>query len=253
MTVLVSEDTQAATAAAGALTEALGGEIAVAVGNVQVGLFDAEAMVPEPGARVVNVTLAGVPGGHVAIAASARLAELADSAGLDLVAALSGAIAASLPALEASVETELSAGDPAEIAADALVGAECSVVQLMDGDTCIATFIVRNPSDEAGVAPHEFQPLDGTAGAAGGPSRALDLLREVELGVTAELGRRQMLVKDLLALAPGTVIELERAAGAPIDVLVNGTLIARGEVVVIDEEFGIRITEIVGTTPNEHA
>ena len=65
------------------------------------------------------------------------------------------------------------------------------------------------------------------------------------MGVTAELGRRRMTVRDLLALTPGSVIELDRAAGSPVDVLVNGTLIARGEVVVIDEEFGIRIAEIV--------
>jgi flagellar motor switch protein FliN/FliY len=55
-----------------------------------------------------------------------------------------------------------------------------------------------------------------------------------------------MLVKDVLSLAPGSVIELDRAAGSPVDVLVNGTLIARGEVVVVDEEFGIRITEVIG-------
>lgn len=76
-------------------------------------------------------------------------------------------------------------------------------------------------------------------------SRPLDLLHDVELAVTAELGRTRMSVRDLLSLAPGSVVELDRAAGAPIDVLVNGTLIARGEVVVIDEEFGIRITEII--------
>ena len=73
------------------------------------------------------------------------------------------------------------------------------------------------------------------------------LHKDVEMGVTAELGRRRMTVRDLLALTPGSVIELDRAAGSPVDVLVNGTLIARGEVVVIDEEFGIRIAEIVAT------
>jgi len=76
-------------------------------------------------------------------------------------------------------------------------------------------------------------------------SRPLDLLHDVELAVTAELGRTRMSVRDLLSLAPGSVVELDRAAGSPIDVLVNGTLIARGEVVVIDEEFGIRVTEII--------
>jgi flagellar motor switch protein FliN/FliY len=76
------------------------------------------------------------------------------------------------------------------------------------------------------------------------------LLHDVEMGVTAELGRRRMSVRDLLSLTPGAVIELDRAAGSPVDVLVNGTLIARGEVVVIDEEFGIRISEIVAPDPS---
>jgi flagellar motor switch protein FliN/FliY len=75
-----------------------------------------------------------------------------------------------------------------------------------------------------------------------------DLLHDVEMEVTAELGRTRMSVKDLLSLVPGAVIELDRAAGGPADLLVNGRLIARGEVVVIDENFGIRITEIVAPT-----
>ena len=78
--------------------------------------------------------------------------------------------------------------------------------------------------------------------------RGLDLLGHVEMNVVAELGRTRMTVSDLLGLAPGTVVELDRAAGSPIDLLVNGTLIARGEVVVIDEEFGLRISEIVDGT-----
>ena len=71
------------------------------------------------------------------------------------------------------------------------------------------------------------------------------VLADVEMGVTAELGRCRMTVRELLSITPGAVIDLDRAAGAPVDVLVNGTLIARGEVVVIDEEFGIRISELV--------
>ena len=71
------------------------------------------------------------------------------------------------------------------------------------------------------------------------------MLHDVEMAVTVELGRTRMTVREILGLAPGTVVELDRAAGAPVDVVVNGTLIARGEVVVIDEEFGIRVTEIV--------
>lgn len=87
---------------------------------------------------------------------------------------------------------------------------------------------------------------NGTAGfASAGGARSLDLLRNVEMNVTAELGRTKMTVADLLSLTPGSVVELDRSAGTPIDILVNGTLIAKGEVVVIDEEFGVRISEIV--------
>jgi flagellar motor switch protein FliN/FliY len=73
----------------------------------------------------------------------------------------------------------------------------------------------------------------------------LDLLRDVAMEVTVELGRTRMTVRELLSLTPGAVVELDRAAGSPADLLVNGTMIARGEIVVIDEDFGIRITEIV--------
>jgi flagellar motor switch protein FliN len=75
--------------------------------------------------------------------------------------------------------------------------------------------------------------------------RRMNLLRDVEMGVSVELGRTRMTVRDLLALAPGAIVELDKAAGAPVDLLVNGTLMARGEVVVIDEEFAVRISEIV--------
>ncbi|MEV8507329.1 flagellar motor switch protein FliN [Actinoplanes sp. NPDC051475] len=73
----------------------------------------------------------------------------------------------------------------------------------------------------------------------------LDMLHDVEMEVSAELGRTRMSVRELLSLIPGAIVELDRAAGSPADLLVNGRLIARGEVVVIDENFGIRITEIV--------
>jgi flagellar motor switch protein FliN len=87
---------------------------------------------------------------------------------------------------------------------------------------------------------------DGAAPVAGGGNRGgLEMLHDVEMEVTAELGRTRMSVRDLLGLIPGTVIELDRVAGGPADLLVNGRLIARGEVVVIDENFGIRITEIL--------
>ena len=75
---------------------------------------------------------------------------------------------------------------------------------------------------------------------------SLGMLRDVPLEVTAELGHTQLSVAEILQLTVGSVVELDRTAGAPVDVVVNGALIARGEVVVIDDEYGIRVTEIVG-------
>ena len=76
----------------------------------------------------------------------------------------------------------------------------------------------------------------------------LDQLAHVEMEVTVEIGRTRMTVGELLSLTPGQVIELDRAAGTPADLFVNGTLLARGEVVVVDEDFGLRVSEIVSST-----
>jgi flagellar motor switch protein FliN/FliY len=74
---------------------------------------------------------------------------------------------------------------------------------------------------------------------------SMDLLLDIELLLTVELGRTTVTLRDVLELTPGSVVELQRMAGEPVSVFVNKKLIARGEVVVIDEKFGIRITEIV--------
>jgi flagellar motor switch protein FliN/FliY len=73
----------------------------------------------------------------------------------------------------------------------------------------------------------------------------LDLLMNVPLTVTAELGSCKMLVRDILKLATGSVVELDRLAGGPVDLLVNDRLVARGEVIAIDENFGVRVTELI--------
>ncbi|HZT43109.1 MAG TPA: flagellar motor switch protein FliN [Chthonomonadaceae bacterium] len=75
--------------------------------------------------------------------------------------------------------------------------------------------------------------------------RGLELILDIPLEVTVELGRVRMLIKDVLALASGSIVELDKVAGEPVDLLVNGRLVAKGEVVVIEDNFGIRITEIV--------
>ena len=79
--------------------------------------------------------------------------------------------------------------------------------------------------------------------------RKMDLLLDVPLEVAIELGRTRMPIKTLLELGPGSVVELDKVAGEPLDILVNGRLIARGEAVVVNDKFGIRLTDII--TPSE--
>lgn len=82
----------------------------------------------------------------------------------------------------------------------------------------------------------------GSAAPAGG----LDIILDIPVEVTVELGRAKIPIRSLLQLAQGSVIELDRLAGEPLDVLVNGCLIAQGEVVVVNDKFGIRLTDVIG-------
>jgi flagellar motor switch protein FliN/FliY len=73
----------------------------------------------------------------------------------------------------------------------------------------------------------------------------LDFILDIPLKVSVELGRAKVMIKDLLQLGQGSVLELDKLAGEPLEVLVNGKLVARGEVVVVNEKFGIRLTDII--------
>jgi flagellar motor switch protein FliN len=88
----------------------------------------------------------------------------------------------------------------------------------------------------------DLQP-DGTAAAGGDVS--LDLILDVGVSVALEVGRARITVRELLQLSQGSILELDRLAGEPLDVLVNGVRVARGEVVVVNDKFGIRMTEVV--------
>ncbi|EFC90313.1 flagellar motor switch protein FliN [Dethiosulfovibrio peptidovorans DSM 11002] len=104
------------------------------------------------------------------------------------------------------------------------------------------------PSGEASppvdVRPAQFSPLQPAAVDSSLPSN-IGLIADIPVRVTVELGRTRKSVGEVLSFAPGSVIELDKMAGEPVDVLVNGKLIAKGEVVVIDENFGVRVTEIL--------
>ncbi|MBI5109137.1 MAG: flagellar motor switch protein FliN [Rhodocyclales bacterium] len=85
--------------------------------------------------------------------------------------------------------------------------------------------------------------------APGAAPRGFDMIMDIPVSLTVELGRTKISIRNLLQLAHGSVVELEGLAGEPMDVLINGTLIAQGEVVVVNEKFGIRLTDII--TPQE--
>jgi flagellar motor switch protein FliN/FliY len=100
-----------------------------------------------------------------------------------------------------------------------------------------------SPFSQPVVRSVEFSPID--AGPATGLKNGVDLILDVQLQVSVELGRTSMKVKDVLGLGPGSIVELDKHAGEPVEVVVNNKTVARGEVVVIDENFGVRITEII--------
>lgn len=107
----------------------------------------------------------------------------------------------------------------------------------------------QQPAQNVAVQPVQFAPLQQST--ADMSDTNIGLIMDVPLQVTVELGRTKKLIRDILELSPGSVVELDKLAGEPVDVLVNGKLIAKGEVVVIDENFGVRITDII--SPLERA
>ena len=100
-----------------------------------------------------------------------------------------------------------------------------------------------------GTTPAEFKEVEAGKGAGGAGS--IDMLKDVSLNVRIELGRPHMSVEDIVNLQGGSVVTLDRLAGEPVDVLVNDKLVARGEVLVLNDKFCIRITEI--TSPEQRA
>jgi flagellar motor switch protein FliN len=197
----------------------------------------------------------GIVPGAVAVLVGADLVQALESSplgSLDLAAAAQPALDAAAAAFGAKVSAARTV--PIELVINdlgypftmvPLVG-DAGSAALLVNDATLATTVHTTPS--AATAP--VQPVFAAATSHAPPTptavaRGLDMLHGVIMDVTVELGRARMSVRELLALTPGTVLELDRAAGSPADLLVNGRLIARGEVVVIDEDFGLRVTEIV--------
>jgi flagellar motor switch protein FliN/FliY len=198
-------------------------------GTVDAGLWTAGAR-----ARLVGAdTSVGVLVGQELSDALAT----APGGALDLGAALQPALDAMATALGAAAgRGEALSGDGVGTA----VAAASFAVPLTAGDAVAAlVFASTTPAPVTADADTGQAPRPAVA------PRGVELLHGVAMEVTVELGRTRLSVRELLALAPGDVLELDRAAGSPADLLVNGRLIARGEVVVVDEDFALRVTEIV--------
>lgn len=209
------------------------------------------------GAAVAD--LVGVPA-RIAILVGQDLVDALASSplgGLDLAAAVQPALDAAAAGLGTSAQAgrtvplELVLDDlggpllAVPLAGSTIVGAllvpESLPTATAEAETPSAAFTAPLPETVAPVA----APAVPAVPATGRDGLGIEMLHGVEMEVTVELGRTRMPVRELLALAPGTVLELDRAAGSAADLLVNGRLIARGEVVIVDEDFGLRVTEIL--------
>ena len=102
---------------------------------------------------------------------------------------------------------------------------------------------IAQSEGENSVKSVRFSPLPELGGR--GESSGIDLLMDVDLSLTVELGRTSIPVREVLQLGLGSVVELDKLAGEPVDIMLNGRLIAKGEAVVVDENFGVRVTEII--------
>lgn len=188
---------------------------------------------PAPEAVAVVASFVGQGSAELVVVAEEAVAEaMAGAAALTLAEALRPALEAASRRLGTGV---LSAAEERP-AGDALTGRDVQLYALTAGNGVQAWFGIRTVSTAAPVSSAPLTP------------GSMRVLYDVELTLTTEIGRTRMPLRDVLALTPGTVLELDRAAGSPADVMVNGRLVARGDVVVVDEDYAVRITEIVSET-----
>ncbi|HET7327443.1 MAG TPA: flagellar motor switch protein FliN [Nocardioidaceae bacterium] len=197
----------------------------------------------------VSARLTGAAGGDLVVLVGSELVNALDHSPLgqlDLAAAVQPAVDAIATSLGATADAARVL-DTGELSAAA--AGEGTAVPLMGGGTAEAVLLFDVPAYHAaagtGPQPTPMVAADLVSTTTTSQRRGIEFLHGVVMEVTVELGRTRMPVRDLLALTPGAVLELDRAAGSPADLLVNGRLIARGEVVVVDEDFGLRITEII--------
>ncbi|HET6483540.1 MAG TPA: flagellar motor switch protein FliN [Actinoplanes sp.] len=200
--------------------------------------------------QAVTARFSGAASGEVVVVVGQDLADALKESPLgelDLTAAVRPALEAAARVFGPVVLDPGVVMEP-QVALSALAAKDDAVaVPLVEGNAVRAVLaLALSPWPSDGPDPGGNVARRDTGGApTARPRGGLDMLHDVEMEVSAELGRTRMSVRELLSLTPGAIVELDRAAGSPADLLVNGRLIARGEVVVVDENFGIRVTEIV--------
>jgi flagellar motor switch protein FliN/FliY len=273
-----------ATAIARVLEAMFGHDVSLTAGPPAFGTPHPSAL-PEGPTRSVALPFSNGVVGVVTLVVAEQLATVMESLTPDasLEAAAVPALEAAAATIASVIDITVNLDWAGEIATDTLLTAvdgDFAAVPILENDVRIACVVVRVVEDlpapagmpaapapmpampeytttpvvstipapvgaaAPGVTVHEFQAFaDGQT--APGHIRSLTLLNDVNLEVTAELGRRRLKVRDIMALAPGSVIELDKTAGSPVDVLVNGSIVWHGEVVVVDDEFGIRVSEII--------
>lgn len=129
---------------------------------------------------------------------------------------------------------EAGGGTPEQVAAAAADGGQTETEAAGNGD--------------ADYARADFQNLEADSAADSLGESSLDMILDIPVTISVEIGRTKISISNLLKLNQGSVVELDRLAGEPMDVVVNGTLIAHGEIVVVNEKFGIRLTDIISAT-----
>lgn len=197
---------------------------------------------PLPVANAVSASFIG----SVSADLSVVLSDITSVAGagasdlLSLTDVLRPALEAATSGLGAGVLDEARVDDGAELFSDP----EATVFTLTSNGTHAGWFAIRLRSNgTVGTAP--TQVLTDLSG-------KLGRINDVDMALTVEVGRARMSVRDVLSLEPGGVIELDRSAGAPADVLLNGRLIAQGEIVVVDQDYAVRITRILDVAAGQN-
>lgn len=192
-----------------------------------------------PGAKAAGDTVVasfvGAVSADLAITIADKTSVGADPEGasVSLADVLAPALEEAAKALGAGTIGDLSTPSSSDLFADP----DSAVFELSDRKGVVAWFAIRVRDN--GVAPARRAGDD--AAVAGKLSR----INDVEMNLTVEIGRTRLPVRDVLGLEPGTVVELDRSAGAPADILLNGRLIAYGEVVVVDQDYAVRVTRII--------